>query len=282
MKTQKLYIFPYSFILVISLFLEGCSTKFENISVQDDFLTQQGVSIGLIWVKGSIDMKNTAQHYLLGDYLLGKPEILDIAINQKLSNMLSESLEKINLQDEMKDHFFNLFKQAYENSGFNVKVDATPYCWKSIHRKMNINSKKPINRKIKPLCEKTLDLAKGDEMKILQNNEVRIELRNFDYQPIIREMDVDYLFVIVLYQHGTGRTYFTAIPTSPPKAITSLISYLIDGNGNIISQHLSSVLELAQGEWEDPPAYVNLMKAANLSLEKAMDDVFIDVFKQAP
>lgn len=205
----------------------------------------------------------TAKHVVLG-----QQGIVDVLINRALADKLVKQLEKVKLKDLLEEYFFSVFQHAFEDNNFIVKINTEPYCvkrWRLYSNKYCTNG----------IVRKDYKMAKLGIQTIL--------CFTYDYKPIVEDLDVDYLLVIDLKSHGTGRTYFSFVPTSPPKGFTQLISYLIDGKtGEVLSQHFLSIIEPVQGEWDETPEYANLMQAAKRSFEIAIDEVFIDIFKAAP
>ncbi len=256
----KLY---FWFVLAVGIigFLGGCASKFNNILLPDDFLQKKNASIGLIWTSNANIHYPEGPEYTAKHYMLGQQGLLDMAVARSFSDKLVTVLSEIKLKDLMKEHYFNVFQRAFENNNFNVKINPDPYCQKK-HRFGTYNE----------YCTNSLDITKSPTGGIVYN-----------YKPVISDLGVDYLLVIELSMHGTGRSYYGMIPTSPPKGYTALVSYLINGRTDeVISQRSSSVVEPVKGEWDEPSEYVNLMNAARASFEIAINEVFIDIFKQAP
>jgi hypothetical protein len=268
MKEQRILLLGFSFVVVISVLFGGCASNFNNISPPDSFLQNKNASVGLIWVCQMNIQYPEGPEYTAKHYMLGHQGLLDTVVSLKLSEKLANALNKIKLEELMKERFFPVFQAAFENYNFNVKIKAEPYCWK----KFRLGSNK--------YCENALDIKK---MEIKKAGEMPIPVFTFDYKPVFEELGVDYLLVIDLIQHGTGRSYFAMTPTSPPKGTTMLTSHLIEHKEQaVLSQHLCSIVEPVQGEWDEPPEYANLLKAARDSFEIAVDEVFIDIFKEAP
>ena len=268
MKKQRKLLLGFSFVILISLLAGGCASKFDDISTPDDFLQNKDASIGLIWTSQINIHYPEGPEYTAKHYMLGQQGLLDIAVSRKFSEKIENALSKIKLEELMKERFFPVFQAAFENYNFSVKIKSEPYCWK----KFRLGSNK--------YCENALDIKK---MEIKKAGEMPIPVFTFDYKPVFEELGVDYLLVIDLIQHGTGRSYFAMAPTSPPKGTTMLTSHLIEHKEQaVLSQHLCSIVEPVQGEWDEPPEYANLLKAARQSFEIAVDEVFIDIFKEAP
>jgi len=264
-KQVKLY-FWFVLALVLGVSLGGCASKFENISPPDNFLQQKNASIGLIWetnyhLQYPVGPELTAKHHMLG-----QQGLLDIAVARSFSDKLSTVLSTVKIKDLMSKHYLNVFQGAFANNNFNVKIKTEPYCSKNEY------------------CKNVLD-AKDLKAMIISDSvfEMPFFAVSYDYKPVIAEFGVDYLLVIDLSIHGTGRSYYGMLPTSPPKGFTELRSYLINGRTEkVISQHVSSVVEPVKREWDEPPKNAHLMKASEASFEIAINEVFIDIFKQAP
>ena len=270
-KRLKLY-FWFLLAISISLLVGGCASKFQNILPPDDFLKKKNASIGLIWTSQANIHYPAGPEYTAKHYMMGSQGLLDVAIARSFSNKLVKVLSEVKLKDLMREHYFNVFQRAFENYNFNVKINPEPYCFK----KFRLGTNEYCTNALEP---KTIELKKVGEGSLL----MPIGCMVYDYKPVIADLGVDYLLVIDLINHGTGRTYFAMSPTSPPKGYTVLVSYLIDGKTEeVISQHISSVVEPVKGEWDEPPAYSNLVMAVRASFEIAINEVFIDIFKQAP
>ena len=270
-KQVKLY-FWFVLTVTITVSLGGCASKFKNISPADDFLQKKNVSIGLIWTSQANMHYPAGPEYTAKYYMLGQQGLLDKAVAHSFSDKLVTALCDIKLKNLMEEHYFNVFQRAFEDNNFNVKINPEPYCWKNFRLGTN------------EYCTNALE-TKNVELKQVGEGPLQtpIGCMVYNYKPVIADLGVDYLLSIDLIQHGTGRTYFAMSPTSPPQGYTLLVSYLIDGKTDkVISQHISSVVEPVQGEWDEPPEYTNLMKAAETSFEIAINEVFIDIFKQAP
>lgn len=257
------------FMLLLSMFLGACG-KFQQISTPDDFVQTEKGKIGLIWITtvtatGLMFLSETgvptASHYFIG-----AQGLLDVAVNNALASELKGALTKIKTQDVIQQKYFNVFRPAFENNNFTVVEKVAPYCT-FLHEEF---------------CPEPFERVDWNMVKIGGSSQP-IALNIYDYSEIIKELDVDYLFVINVIEFGSGRSYFSMVPTSPPKGKTTLVSYLIDGQTNkIISQNGFTIVESVEGEWDEPPEYPNLMKAVHKAFEIAMDEVFIDTFKQAP
>ena len=268
MTEQRRLFLGFSFVIVISLLLGGCFSKFDNISPPENFLENKDVSVGLIWICQNNLHYPEGPEYTAKHYMLGQQGLLDIAVARAFSDDIEDTLNKVKLEELMQERFFPVFQAAFEDHNFTVKIKAEPYCWK----KFRLGSNK--------YCENSLDVK---DMEIKKVGGMPLSVFTFDYKPVMEELGVDYLLAIHLLQHGTGRSYFAMVPTSPPKGITSLTSHLIEAKAQVVvSQHHCSIVEPVQGEWDEPPEYANLLKAARASFEIAADEVFIDIFKQAP
>jgi len=272
MKERAILYFWFLLAVAISLFLGGCASKFENILPPDNFLQKKNVSIGLIWTSQANVHYPGGPEYTAKHYMVGNQGLLDAVVARSFSDKLVKVLGEIKLKDLMREHYFNVFQRAFESHNFNVKISPEPYCFK----KFRLGTNEYCTNVLDP---KTVEIKKvGDGLL-----QMPIGCMVLDYKPVITDLGVDHLLVIDLIHHGTGRSYFAMTPTSPPKGYTVLVSYLINGRTEeVISQHISYVVEPVNGEWDEPPAYPNLMKAARASFEIAINEVFIDIFKQAP
>ena len=259
-KQVKLY-FWLVLTVIIGALLGGCAPVFKNILPPDNFLQKENTSIGLIWTSNANLNYPEGPEYTAKHFMLGAQGLLDMAVAHSFSDKLGKALSEIKIKDLMQKHYFNVFQPAFENKNFYVKINTNPYCQKK-HNFGTFNE----------YCTNSLDTTKTSTGSL-----------GYDYKPVIANLNVDYLLVIEISMYGTGRSYYGMLPISPPKGYTVLSSYLIDGKTqDVISQRGSTVVEPVKGEWDDPPQYANLMKAAETSLEIAINEVFIDIFKQAP
>ena len=262
MKNQSRCV-QWAIIIILGLLLTACGTKFKNISPKENLLTKQGKSIGLVWISGIQVGPDENQKYVAQHIQLGTQGLLDIAINAAMAADLKDALEKINVDALVEKHFFKVFTPAFDEVGFVIKNDPVAYC-------LELNKN----------CTNQVGLLDTELLGAYEFPQFR---NIYDFKSLINKLDVDYLLVVAVELVGTGRSYFSMVPTSPPKGVAVVFSYLIERKtGSVISQHLASVTEDSKGEWDQPPEYDNLMQAARDSLEIAMDEIYIDIFKQAP
>lgn len=276
MKEQAKRYLLFVLTVTIAVYLGGCTNKFRNFSPSDNFLQSKNASIGLIWTSNANLHYPEGSEYTAKYYMLGDQRLLDRAVARFFSGKLVTVLGEIKLKDLMREHYFNVFQPAFENKNFIVKINTEPYC-------RNILNFIPYCSK-NEYCTNILDVKNLEAMKISDSIfEVPFIDTRYDYKSVISSLGVDYLLVIDLISHGIGRSYSGTLAISPPKGYTMLVSHLIDGKTeHVISQHVSSVVEPVEGEWDEPPKYINLMNASEASFEIAINEVFIDIFKQAP
>lgn len=255
--------FQWVSLIILGWLVTGCGAKFKNISPDDNLLMEQGQSIGLVWISGIQVGPDEDQKFTAKNIQLGNQGLLDMAVNHTLNAKLRNALDKIEVQTLVDKHYFSVFASAFEDVGFTVKRDSIPYC---VEQNQN--------------CNKYVELKDTQYLGLYEFPQIR---NIYGFDPIIDNMDVDYLLAIGVELIGTGRNYFSMVPTSPPKGVTVVFSYLIERKtGEVVSQHLSTVTEDPKGEWDQPPEYEILSQAAKDSFEIAMDEIYIDIFKQAP
>ena len=193
------------FVLAVAIivFLGGCASKFNNILPPDDFLQKKNVSIGLIWASQTNMHYPDGPEYIAKHYMLGQQGLLDMAVARSFSDKLEKALSEIKIKDLMQKHYFNVFQRAFENNNFNVKINPDPYCGKNEY------------------CTNALDVK---TMKVKKIGDSLFEMPFtaviYDYKPVIADLGVNYLLMIDLIMHGTGRSYYGMLPTSPPKGYT--------------------------------------------------------------
>jgi len=200
MKERVKLHFWFVLALAIIVFLGGCASKFNNILPPDDFLQKKNISIGLIWTSNANTHYPEGPEYTAKHYMLGQQGLLDMVVARSFSDKLVTVLSEIKLKDLMREHYFNVFQRAFANNNFNVKINTEPYCSKNEY------------------CTNALDVK---DMKAMKIGDSLYEMPFFDfiydYKPVIADLGVDYLLVIYLIQHGTGRSYYGMLPISPPK-----------------------------------------------------------------
>ncbi len=265
------YLYTFFYMLIFTLILGGCATKFQHVPPPEDFLHKKEVSIALIWTSSVNIHYPEGPEFTAKHHMLGNQGLLDIVVARSFSDKLISVLGDIKIKDLMHEHYFNVFKPAFEDKGFNVIIKTKPYC----HKKYRLGTNE--------YCTNHLDVKDMSVSKYGDDAWDFLAETFYDYKPVINELDVDYLLVIQLERFGTGRSYFAAVPTSPPKGVARLVYYLIDTTTEkTISKYISSVVEPVQGEWDQEPEYPNLVKTVNNAFEIAIDEVFIDIFKHAP
>ena len=252
-------------LIMSASLLTGCGAKFQDIPAPDQFAANQGEKIGLVWM---LWPQEPGPDYQAKHYCLGQMGLLDIAIVRAFAHELEDALSKNIINDLIEQNYLRTFTPAFEDVGFSVKVNPTPYCVK----KFRLSSNELCTNEIKQIGQKLCGVYATPQFEPV-----------YDYKPIFDELDVDYLLMIDIVRHGTGRNYYAGVPTSPPKGVTTVFMFLVARNTmDMVSKRYVSVVEPAVGAWDEPPEYTNLMQASRDSFEAALDDIFIDIFKQAP
>ena len=98
---------------------------------------------------------------------------------------------------------------------------------------------------------------------------------NFDFQPLINELDTDFLMVIELLRYGVDRRYtaLVSVAMEPPMGTAAIrVSLFQRGVDKPLYNNIINRREPVDGEWKTPPDFEDLMSIPPKVLRAAIDD----------
>ncbi len=103
---------------------------------------------------------------------------------------------------------------------------------------------------------------------------------NFDFQPLINELDTDFLFTVELLRYGVDRRYSIPISVAlePPMGTAAIrVSLFQRGVDKPLYNNIINRREPVDGEWKMPPDFEDLMSIPPKVLRAAIDDAVQEV-----
>lgn len=224
--------------LLTALMFTGCATL-KPMELQPEFWQQPNKKVAVI----VYELPKSAA------YKAGNQGLLDIAINNAISNKFDNFVESLQFEP------YSLLAQDIEKEFDQRGFDATVV---------------KVEVKNIPALVKTAEQKKNPA--VFQMNLAAVpELK-----------DKDFAFIVTSNQVGTTRSYYSVVPTSAPQGLYGGIAHLVDIKTNEIKWWKPvSIIKPVSGEWDQPPSYPNVSQAIDLAVEASKQEYKKQFFNKA-
>jgi len=259
-------------------FLVGCLTPIKIVTDLPPTALESGKSVAIVYALDCAERVGLsgrcAENSELkngGKFVTDPPNVSILASNVGKHEELRAAVAKLDVTNVLQSSTTKHLKPLFESAGLSVTINPIVVrAWSFPARAKHSNIKFGAYHR---------DTLENDEART--GSAVSL---NPDYQPVIEELNTDYLLVIDLLRYDIFRKYapIVSVALEPPTAGAAIRATLFRANvaeplyDNIISRR-----RVPDFEWKTPPDFDQLMALPPLVLDMLMEDAAREFFNKS-